>query len=106
MMKMKGRRSCNRNSQDEPQLSPPLSELSSRAKSICVTAVLKKARRTFVHSQGWCTAEIVTAYGLNKTGVFRSIVTVAKDEILKARGVDSTESFAEQNKNGSRVYTL
>eukprot|EP00171_Calliarthron_tuberculosum_P007988 IDg7988t1 len=66
---------------------------------------LQRARRKFVVGQGWRTARIPTEYGLNTTGVFRSIVSIVEQELVKAGGLCPIMKFEEKFEGRERVYS-
>ena len=61
-------------------------------------------RREFSSSQGWMTAKIQTAYGLNSTGVFRSILNIIRGEVLRGGGVESIIPYSEKRVSNERVF--
>eukprot|EP00171_Calliarthron_tuberculosum_P008947 IDg8947t1 len=79
-------------------------ELSEQFANSRVFAVyVDRQRKSFVNSQGWRRAVIDTAAGLNRTGVFRNIVSVLVDEICAAGGPRSITKWRMNRQNNRRM---
>lgn len=66
---------------------------------------VEKSRKMTVPQQGWKFAEIRGETGLNRSGIFRSIIQLMFQELRAGGGVSSIVPFTCRIVNGRRVYS-
>lgn len=68
-------------------------------------AYVEKARRSFVYCQGWKRAVIRTSAGLNRSGVFRSVLSIIEKEVSVAGGFSQILQYAPKFVDGAQVFS-
>lgn len=88
-----------------PDASRPLSSQFPKAESFC--SYLDKVRKITVKKEGWRRAIIRTKFGLNRTGVFRSVLNLMIDVLTQAGGLKAIIPFKEtyRDSDGERVFS-
>lgn len=64
---------------------------------------LDRARKWKVREEVWRGVSIETSFGVNRTGVFRPVLELMVQQLLRAGGTDSIVPFAEAERFGKRA---